>query len=200
MIKRFFLFLFFLVIGGYFLGAQTITDSRDSQVYDTVKVGDQYWMAENLNYGVGVFSWCYRDTFACEDYGRLYSWHVLDSICPSGWHVSTDSDWNILESYLGGSDTVSLGYRNEDSSVGLKLKDDSTFVTGTDVLGLNIKAGGMRFAGSFRGYKYNTGYWTSDSTNAYNGLARYFYYRYDGISRKVFPRSYGLYVRCVKDE
>ena len=73
----------------------TLTDERDGQTYKTVKIGNLWWMAENLNYAylqpvadMDSGSFCYNDSLEyCEKYGRLYPWAIALGVCPSGWHL-----------------------------------------------------------------------------------------------------------------
>ena len=81
----------------------TFTDPRDGRSYNAVQIGNQCWMAENLNYA-GVDSRCFfGDSRKCDAYGRLYQWDTATNACPPGWRFSERSDWHTLIFYLGGS-------------------------------------------------------------------------------------------------
>jgi len=96
----------------------TFTDSRDSKTYKWVKIGEQVWMSENLNYTGSEIKhitdndewknnsdydgWCYyeNDESNAKTYGVLYQWKAAKIACPSGWHLPTDEEWTQLENYL----------------------------------------------------------------------------------------------------
>jgi hypothetical protein len=100
-------------------GTPTVTD-YDGNTYNTVQIGNQCWMKENLNTtrdagGNNISRYCYSNTNAnCENYGGLYTWATLmngaassngnpsgvQGICPTGWHVPSDAEWTELTDYL----------------------------------------------------------------------------------------------------
>jgi uncharacterized protein (TIGR02145 family) len=170
----------------------SVTDARDGKTYETVKIGNQWWMAENLNYNTGN-SWCYGDAGAnCDTLGRLYSWNAAQNACPSDWHLPGDEEWKILEMVLGMSQeqTDAVGSRGTDQ--GTQLKKGGT--SGFDVL-----FGGFREpGGTFTTLGTGATFWTSTDAGGsdawYRGLSTD-----PQIHRFAYDKDYGFSVRCVLD-
>ena len=167
-----------------------IIDDRDGQVYKTVEIGSQTWMAENLNYDYNnrtARSYCYADS--CSKYGRLYTWSatvdsaavfstagkgcgchasssprgIVRGVCPVGWHVPSVSEFQTLISYVGG---YSVAGANLKSTSG--WKSNSEYVgNGSDSYGFSaLPAGARDDAITYHVYRfYNVGefasFWTT---------------------------------------
>jgi len=83
----------------------SIVDSRDNQVYKTVGIGSQVWMAENLRYDIDS-SWCYGDSVEYCQYGKIYPWEkavtpkaTVTDICPEGWHMPSNAEFDTLVAF-----------------------------------------------------------------------------------------------------
>jgi uncharacterized protein (TIGR02145 family) len=128
--------------------------SCDINDYRTVKIGDQIWMAENLNCNVNG-SKCYGNLESnCNIYGRLYNWATANIVCPSGWHLPTKAEYETLDNAVGGSSTA-----------GTKLKAKSGWNSGgngTDDYGFSALPGGCGNSDGYFDYVgYSGGWWSA---------------------------------------
>lgn len=182
------------------------TDNRDSQVYKWVKIGEQIWMAENLNYTTED-SWTYDSSSSNGDtYGRLYNWYVTLTACPSGWHLPTDEEWKTLEMTLGMSqrDADAIGMRGTDE--GGKMREAGTAHWKSPNTGATNSSGFTALPGSFRSNDGtfsglgDDGIWWSSSDYSYaSALGRYLNYNHNRVVRSNFNKLSGFSVRCIKD-
>lgn len=86
----------------------TFVDERDGQVYKYTTIGNQVWMAQNLNYAIEG-STCFYTDDDCREKGRIYSCTQAVGVCPSGWHLPDGSEWKTLIENMGGEDVA--GYK-----------------------------------------------------------------------------------------
>jgi len=133
----------------------SFTDPRDGKIYKTVKIGDQWIMAENLVYkpDTGNF-WAYENNDSnIAIYGYLYDWETAMNIAPEGWHLPSRDEWNALQKSLG----AKLHIYPYMEKIYPKL-----VVGGSS--GLNMLLGGMRTCdGEFRYLGDKARFWTSTS-------------------------------------
>jgi uncharacterized protein (TIGR02145 family) len=121
----------------------TFTDERDGQTYKTVKIGNQVWMAQNLNYKPKRGkSWYYNDDESMgEKYGRLYDWETAIVVSPAGWHLPSREEWDNLLSAVGGEEVAGKKLRAKN---GWDCRDKNR--NGTDDYGFSALPGGSRCA------------------------------------------------------
>jgi uncharacterized protein (TIGR02145 family) len=164
-----------VTFSGTYVETGTVTDI-DGNVYQTVTIGTQVWMMENLkvthyrngdaipnvtNYGIwaGLTTGAYcdynNDVNRVATYGRLYNWYAVAdsrSIAPAGWHVPTDEEWKQLEMYLGMSqaEADATGWRGTDE--GGKLKETGTTHWLSPNPGATNESGFTALPGGFRNF------------------------------------------------
>ena len=88
-------------------------DERDGQIYRSVKIGEQTWMAENLNYAMDESSCDHDYSENCQKYGRVYTWYAMMSACPTGWQRPLKSDFNTLIATVGGADMAGKALKSK---------------------------------------------------------------------------------------
>ena len=185
--------------------ANTLKDLRDGQIYRTVRIGKQVWMAENLNYKTEE-SYCYNDEESkCARYGRLYRWVAAISACPSGWHLPTAGELEELVVTVDGSITKS----DLNITAGIKLKSTSGWKSyegksgnGTDDFGFSALPAGEKYgyAGDYDEGKYTT-FWSSTDGGDENAYSLFLAYDRDHVHLTSGPgKISGCSVRCLKDD
>lgn len=180
--------------------SESFTDSRDGQSYDVVKIGEQTWMAENLNFETAG-SFCPEgDSRNCKRLGRLYSWAEAKSVCPDGWRLPTKADFEALVAATSENAAQSSSL----SRAGAALKaSDGWFKkgNGSDALGFRALPAGYRGAdGKFDGIGGYAYFWsaTEDAENREsNAFYLFLSFSSDAASLNAFAKEDYRSVRCV---
>ena len=195
-------------------------EDTDGNCYETIQIGDQLWMAENLkvthyNNGEeipnitnngdwsGLSTGAYGDydnnPTNSETYGRLYNWFAVDDdrgVCPEGWHVPSDNEYTVLTDYLGG-----------ESVAGGKMKEAGLEYWNSPNAGATNESG---FTGLPAGYRfYNNGtygnmgdlgyFWSSSESSSNYAWFRLLHYNSSLVYRYSNNRRDGISVRCLED-
>jgi uncharacterized protein (TIGR02145 family) len=194
----------------------TVTDA-DRNVYKTIQIGEQTWMAENLrttsflngeqianvfditiwaNYTLDAFCWYMNDVAYKTNYGALYNWYAVNTgkLCPVGWHVPSSTEFSALITFLGG-----------ESAAGGKLKESGTVhwltpnTAADNESGFSALPGGYLPSGDFMSFRV-AGYWWSSSVSN-SGSASFMFIQSNNGSAAVDTglKTNGMSVRCIKD-
>jgi len=194
----------------------TVTDT-DWNVYKTIQIGTQTWMAENLktttfinngqiangndyltweNYTLDLYCWYNTDTSYMRNYGLLYNWYAVNTgmLCPSGWHVPSAAEFTTLITSLGGE--IVAGGKLKETGTTHWLTPNAEADNGS---GFTALPGGYRSASDFMSMG-SGGYWWS-STESSSGEASIIFIRSDNASVTTtdVAKSNGISVRCIKD-
>jgi len=189
-----------------------LVDERDGKSYPTVLIGSQCWMAANLNIGVFIRSedfgnpnsqqsyddgiidkYCLNnDSTLCDSLGALYEWlEAMDydtleggrGICPIGWHIPTDAEWDIMINYLGGA---------KKATKVLELEGKGQF-------NLELELPPRNADGTFVKLDPDNAIWSSTSDGFDNAWHRDFFKEYPVVIRDYDSKFNGFCVRCVQD-
>jgi uncharacterized protein (TIGR02145 family) len=198
----------------------SVTDARDGQTYKTIKIGNQNWLAQNLNYDT-FDSWCFDATTNCAKDGRYYSWYGAMDIdestwsttlvvienehqgaCPEGWHVPTISEWEELFAFVAGTSD----YKQFEDSVAYKLRSNFGWefnMNGWDVYGFALTPNGYydRVLDFEVTQKTTSIYqWTATPGDGYRTHSRYFEMTDDMILiGPSYDNKSAMTVRCVEN-
>jgi uncharacterized protein (TIGR02145 family) len=160
----------------------------------TVVIGNQTWMAENLNFPTSEGSWCYENSVDnCSKYGRLYNWATAMTVCPTGWRLPDTADWHRVVEAAGGASVAGRALKSVNGWENYAARAN-TNATGFSALpGGSWMAGDKNFSGRYLG-----GWWlaTEYMNNAFAvGMASVFDYALcvDNVKRDGFS------VRCVAE-
>lgn len=195
--------------------SETLTDI-DGNEYNTVVIGTQEWMAENLRttkycngdpipnvtvetqwVDLTIGAWSHYDNDHQNEnlYGKLYNWFAVDdekNICPCGWHVPSNTEWTVLTDYLGG-ESVAGGKMK--STNGWKENGNGTNESVFSGLpgGARDYDGTFEYGGSYGGWWSSTGPWADDALYLVLG------YDDDGVYMADYDNRGGFSVRCIRD-
>jgi len=177
----------------------SLTDSRDGQVYRTLEINGQVWMAENLNYKTDD-SRCYHDSLEnCAKYGRLYVWAEALNVCPEGWHLPDTTEWYaLLYGTIG--DIAEVGI--EELGRNIRSKSDWLYqgtggIDAKDALGFSVLPGGSGDSSSYVGKGYNANFWTALSYSNRESYSVYISYN-NAVAFSIDDKGFFESVRCLK--
>ena len=152
-----------------------------SAQFKTIRIGKQLWMADNMNTDIpGSYVFNGKAEFE-KKFGRLYTYEAAKKVCPSGWRLPSDNDWNELCNAVGGEDIAAKA---------LKVNGNS---------GFKALAGGYANGSSFWFIEVYGGFWSSTSYDADHAWYVFFTNKDDAVTKTYFSKNYGFSVRCLKN-
>jgi uncharacterized protein (TIGR02145 family) len=204
----------------------SIVTDIDGNTYGSVVIGEQIWMNENLkvsryrngdalphymhlpdweNTTNGVYTYYENSPVNNKTYGKLYNWYAVADprgLCPTGWHVPSDTEWFFLENYLDSTVNNPNNGGLQGVTVGGKLKMDSQIWQSPNT-GASNSSGFNALPGGNVGTEFSNigkyGVWWSFTNPDTDGYTRYLSFESSGTWRFSFAKTSGFSVRCLKD-
>ncbi|MBP5753363.1 MAG: hypothetical protein J6W60_10995, partial [Treponema sp.] len=187
----------------------TLKDDRDGQTYKTVKIGNQEWMAENLEYKTDSSFYSHK---GLTKYGRYYTWEAALEACPEGWHLPDSTEWATLRESVGEDAAKALSSTTDWKSTA--LTDPSYYcgtayidLVGTDSYGFAVLPAGTYIDDEFDVVRSKTEAWFWTKTEAYHrqspepptSFANVAFFQSDMGIGGLHSKSEKFSVRCIKD-
>ena len=208
-----------------FLADNQVID-MDENVYHSIVIGSQVWLKENLkttrysdntlipNLKENVdwtqtsspaYCWYFNVVDKTSSKGALYNWSAVNTnkLCPTGWHIPSDAEWEELELYIG-MDPVELDLRNwRGGELSERLKSNYDWSNpGTNDYDFTAVPSGFRFysGGHFEAYDQQTNWWCKEEDDSFSAFFRSIVDYQNGIYRNSCPKNNGMSVRCIKNQ
>ena len=173
--------------------SETMTDTRDGKVYGIARIGNQVWMAENLNYeiteklchgGTAICNCCLDDKKRnCDKYGRTYAWNEAMKACPTGWHLPAKWEWDKLVETAGGELEAGKALK---STSGWRFRGN-----GEDTYGFSALPSDGRGQWAV--------FWTSSEINSDVAQSVAIGHDFDGMGEGESDKNFLFSIRCIKD-
>ena len=202
----------------------TVTDI-EGNVYKTITIGNQEWMAENLktttyrdgtdidfpdtddiaweNNTDGAYSWHSNDIANKDTYGALYNWYAATSssgLCPEDWHVPSDEEGQTLVDYLGGDDIAGGSLKATQTDPEPHPRWNAPNNGATDCSGFSAFPGGLRRSnGTFREIGLYGAWWSTTDDVEEDAWHRSIYHLETRVYHFGYGEGSGMSVRCVRD-
>ncbi|MCL4100705.1 fibrobacter succinogenes major paralogous domain-containing protein [Fibrobacter sp. HC4] len=175
-------------------------DPRDNHVYRIVKIGNQTWFAQNLQYAGPVgSSRCHSDDYIqCDVYGRLYQRDKAMTACPTGWHLPSLDEWKVLFEYVGGTNVAGIKLKSRSNWV---LQENFEKYAGIDEYNFSVLPASFATATGVYGstIKFDSHLWTSSvDADGYNVMV-YFLHSMGGVGISSVSENLYYSVRCLQD-
>ena len=175
--------------------SEYLVDSRDGNEYSIVDIGGQIWMSENLRY-IGYSN----DSKHYSTYGGLYSWWEAQSVCPSGWHLPSDEEWQRLIRFLGGEKIA--GARLKDTQSLLWQGQNSSNSSSSGFNALPAGYGNALSKDKLEKEGELARFWSSITSSGFEGTWAYYYqlhYKKGSMKKTNHHKDFKMSVRCTKD-
>ncbi len=199
----------------------------EGNIYKTVKIGDQWWMAENLrvkkyNDGSSILEvveldndsvWAkqtegafyYNDISSCFLYNG-FAVKDVRKVAPTGWHIPTDEEWKTLEKTMGmnAEEANNTAWRGANIGDKMAIKSSigwpsTSILFGTNEFGFTAVPGGNRGYDGYKNKQASMAFWWSSTTIDNHLWYRYLDYQKTEVFRQHIDKNYGFNIRCVKD-